>query len=126
MVISLPLEIAKREIKPGIVVLEITGAIHMGPASQRIEREVEQSLGRNENRLIFDLSKASFLDSGGLGAIVKCFCKLKQAGGSLRLAGVQGMIATVIKITKVDKVIEIYPTAVEAAGNFLPEGQGGG
>jgi anti-sigma B factor antagonist len=126
MVISLPLQIAKREIRPGIVVLEITGAIHMGPASQSIEREVEQLLGRKENRLIFDLSKTSFLDSGGLGAIVRCFCKLKESGGSLRLAGVQGMIATVIKITKVDKVIEIYPTAVEAAGNFLPEGEGGG
>jgi anti-sigma B factor antagonist len=125
MVISLPLQIAKREIRPGIVVLEITGAIHMGPASQSIEREVEQLLGRKENRLIFDLSKTSFLDSGGLGAIVRCFCKLKESGGSLRLAGVQGMIATVIKITKVDKVIEIYPTAVEAAGNFLPEGEGG-
>jgi len=126
MVISLPLEIARREIRPGIVVLEITGAIHMGPASRSIEREVEQSLGRNENRLILDLSKASFLDSGGLGTIVKCFCKLKESGGSMRLAGVQGMIATVIKITKVDKVIEIYPTAVEAAANFLPEGKGGG
>jgi hypothetical protein len=36
------------------------------------------------------------------------------------------MIATVIKITKVDKAIEIYPTAAEAAGNFLPKGEGGG
>ncbi len=124
MVISLPLQIAKREIRPGIIVLEITGAIHLGPACQRIEQEVEQLLGRSEKRLIFDLSGVSFVDSGGLGEIVKCFSKLKKSGGSLRLAGVQGMIATVIKITKVDKVIEIYPTAAEAAGNFLPEGEG--
>jgi anti-sigma B factor antagonist len=125
MVISIPLQIAKKEIRPGIVVLEMTGAIHMGPACQQIAQEVEHLLGRNENRLIFDLSKVTFLDSGGLGEIVKCFSKLKKSGGSLRLAGVQGMIATVIKITKVDKVIEIYPTAVEAAVNFLPEGEVG-
>jgi anti-sigma B factor antagonist len=121
MVISLPIQIVKKEIRPGIVVLEITGPIHMGPACQRIEHEVEQLLGRSENRVIFDLSKATFLDSGGLGEIVTCFSKLKKSGGSLRLAGVQGMIATVIKITNVDKIIEIYPTAAEAAGNFLPE-----
>jgi anti-sigma B factor antagonist len=125
MVISIPLQIAKKEIRPGIVVLEMTGAIHMGPACQRIGQEVEHLLGRNENRLIFDLSKVTFLDSGGLGEIVKCFSKVKKSGGSLRLAGVKGMIATVIKITKVDKIIEIYPTAVEAAVNFLPEGEGG-
>jgi anti-anti-sigma factor len=125
MVISLPLQITKREIKPGIVVLEIKGAIHMGPACHQITQEVEHLLGRNENRLIFDLTKASFLDSGGLGEIVRCFSKAKKSGGSLRLAGVQGMVATVIKITKVDKVIEMYPTAVDAAANFLPEGEGG-
>jgi anti-sigma B factor antagonist len=122
MVISLPLEITKKEISPGLVVLEFAGPIHMGPACQQISQHVEDHLGRGENRLIFDLSKATFLDSGGLGEIVRCYSKAKKSGGSLRLAGAQGMIATVIKITKVDKVIEMFPTSGEAAVNFLPEG----
>lgn len=126
MVISLPLQVARKEIKPGIIVLEIVGAIHMGPASQKIEQHVEQSLGRGENRMIFDLSKVTFVDSGGLGAIVRCFSKLKKSGGSLRLTGVQGAIATVMKITQVDKIIEVFPTPIEAAENFLPEGESGG
>jgi anti-sigma B factor antagonist len=126
MVISIPLEIAKREMSPGVGVLKMTGRIHSGPDCQRMGQEVEQLLGRSEMRLIFDLSRVPFVDGGGLGEIVNCFFKLKKSGGSLRLAGVQGMIATVMKITQVDKVIEIYPTAVEAAGNFLPEGEGGG
>jgi len=126
MVISLPLQVARKEIKPGIIVLEIVGAIHMGPASQKIEQHVEQSLGRSENRMIFDLSRVTFVDSGGLGAIVRCFSKLKKSGGSLRLTGVQGAIATVMKITQVDKIIEVFPTPVEAAENFLPEGESGG
>lgn len=126
MVIGLPLQITKREIQPGIVALEIVGSIHMGPACHQITQEVEHLLGRSENRVIFDLSKATFLDSGGLGEIVRCFSKIKKSGGSLRLAGAQGMIATVIKITKVDRVIEMYPTAMEAAANFLPEGNSGG
>jgi anti-anti-sigma factor len=126
MVIGVPLQIAKREIRPGIVVLEMTGRIHMGPDCQQIEQEVEQLLGRSEKRLIFDLSKVWSVDSSGVGQIVKCFSKLKNSGGSLRLAGVQGMIEGVLKLTHLDQVIEIYPTAVEAAGNFLPEGEGGG
>ncbi len=126
MVISLPLQIARKEIKPGIIVLEIEGAIHTGPASQKIEQHVEQSLGRSENRMIFDLSKVTFVDSGGLGAIVRCFSKLKKSGGSLRLTGVKGPVATVVKITQVDKLIEIFPTSVEAAENFLPEAKSEG
>ena len=125
MVIGIPLKIAKREIRPGVVVLELTGRIHMGPDCQRIEQEVEQLLDRSEKRLIFDLSKVSNVDSSGVAQIVKCFSKLKNSGGSLRLAGVTGMLVGVFKITHVDEVIEIYPTAFEAAGNFLPEGKGG-
>ncbi len=125
MVISFPLQITKKEIQPGIVVLEIAGPIHMGPACHQITQEVENSLGRSENRLIFDLTKATFLDSGGLGEIVRCFSKAKKSGGSLRTAGAQGMIATVIKLTKVDRVIEMYPTADEAAANFLSGAEGG-
>ena len=121
MVISLPLQITKKQIAPGIVVLELAGPSHMGPACHQISQHVEEHLGRSENWVIFDLSKATFLDSGGLGEIVRCFSKMKKSGGSLRLAGAQGMIATVIKITKVDKVIEMFPTAGEAAVNFRPE-----
>jgi hypothetical protein len=36
------------------------------------------------------------------------------------------MIASVLKMAKVDKIIEIYPTAAEAAGNFLPAGEAEG
>lgn len=122
MVVGTPLQIARKEIKPGVVVLEMTGRIVAGPDCARIGQEVEQMVGRSERWIIFDFSKVSFVDSGGLGEVVKCFSKLKKAGGSLRLVGVQGMIATVVKITQVDKVIEIFPTAAEAAGNFLPEG----
>jgi anti-sigma B factor antagonist len=123
MVIDSPLQIVKREIKPGVVVLEMTGRIHMGLACQRIEQEVEQLLGRSEKRLIFDISKVWSVDSSGVGQIVKCFSKLKNSGGSLRLAGVQGMIVSVLKLTRVDEIIGIYPTALEAAGDFLSEGE---
>lgn len=124
MVIGPPLKIAKSEIKPGVVVLEMTGPIHMGPDCQRLGQEVEQLLGRSEKRLILDVSKVSTVDSTGLGQIVRCFSKLKTSGGSLRLAGVQGMLAGVLKMTGVDKVIAIYPTAFEAAGDFPSEGEG--
>jgi len=126
MVFGIPLKITKIEIRPGVIVLEMTGQIYMGPDCQRIQQEVEQLLGRSEKRIIFDLERVSYVDSSGVGAIVKCFCTLKKSGGSLRLAGVKGMIANVLKMSQVDKIIEIYPTAVEAAGNFLPAGEAEG
>ena len=126
MVFGIPLKITKIEIRPGVIVLEMTGQIYMGPDCQRIQQEVEQLLGRGEKRIIFDLERVSYVDSSGVGTIVKCISTLKKSGGSLRLAGVNGMIASVLKMTQVDKIIEIYPTAAEAAGNFLLAGEAEG
>jgi anti-anti-sigma regulatory factor len=44
--------------------------------------------------------------------------KLKNAGGGLRIAAVQSMIDHSLKLTKVDKVIEIFPTVDQAAKGF--------
>jgi hypothetical protein len=36
----------------------------------------------------------------------------------MHLAGIQGMIGGVLRLTKVDRLIKIYPTAKEAAASF--------
>jgi anti-sigma B factor antagonist len=123
VVIGFPLEIKKKDIKPGTVVLELTGRITMGPDCWQIEKEVEQLLQQNQKHVILDLSGISMIDSTGIGQIVKCLCRLKNFGGSLRLAGLKGMVDGVFKITKVDQVIGIYPTAMEAAANSPSEAQ---
>lgn len=116
------MEIKKKEIKPGIVVVEMTGRITMGPECQQLEQELEQLLRKNEKRVIFDLSGISTIDSTGIGKIVRCFSQLKKSGGTLRLAGVSGMLEGVFKITQVNKVIGMYPTASDAAESFQSEG----
>jgi anti-anti-sigma factor len=121
MVIGLPLEIKKKEIKPGIVVLELTGRITMGPDCWQIEKEVGQLLSQNQRHIILDLSGISIVDSTGIGQIVRCLSKLKNSGGSLRLAGLKGMVEGVFKITRVDQAIGIYPTVVEAAASHSAE-----
>jgi anti-sigma B factor antagonist len=121
MVIGLPLEIKKKEIIPGIVVLELTGRITMGPDCWQIEKEVGQLLSQNQKHIILDLSGISIVDSTGIGQIVRCLSKLKNSGGSLRLAGLKGMVEGVFKMTRVDQAIGIYSTVVEAAASHSAE-----
>jgi anti-sigma B factor antagonist len=111
---------AKKQVEPGIVVLEMAGRFLMGPDCQQIDREVETHILRDEKSFIFDLSAVDHVDSAAVGQIVKCYSRLKKSGGMLRLAGVSGMVEGVLKLTQVHKVIEIYPTAQEAAKDFPP------
>jgi len=112
------MKFAKKQIEPGIVVLEMSGRFLMGPDCQQVDREVQAHISRSEKSFIFDLSAVEHMDSAAVGQIVKCYSSLKKSGGTLRLAGVKGMVDGVLKMMQVNKVIEIYPTAQEAATDF--------
>ena len=114
------MEFTKKQIQPGVVVLEMTGSIRIGPNCQQIEQAVEDLIRHHETRVIFDFSGVPFIDSSGMGTLVRCLAKLKKLGGTLRLAGVKGMVEGVLKLTQIDKVIEIYPTASEASKDLPP------
>ena len=73
---------------------------------------------RKSQKVVFDLSDVIYLDSSGVGILMMCHAKLKKAGGSLHIAGAQGMVEETLEITSVNKIVKLYPTAVEAAQAF--------
>ena len=114
------MEFTKKQTQPGVVLLEMTGSIRIGPNCQQIEQAVDDMIRRHETRAIFDLSGVSFIDSSGVGTLVRCLAKLKKLGGTLRLTGVKGMVEGVLKLTQIDRVLEIYPTASDALRDLPP------
>jgi len=114
------MEFTEKPIRPGVVVLEMTGSIRLGPNCKQIEHVVDGMIHRHETQIIFDLSGVSFIDSSGIGILVKCLVKLKKLGGTLRLTGVKGMVEGVLKLTQIDRVLGVYPTASEALRDLPP------
>ena len=109
------MQIVKKEFKPGIIILELSGPLQMGVECKQLELALDQLLRDGHTSVVLDLSKLSKLDSGGLGTIVNCFSRLKTAGGALCLAGTTGMIDGVLKLAHADRFLKSYATAREAA-----------
>lgn len=112
------MDISKKELKPGITVLELSGPLQMGVECKQLELALDQLIREKQTRVVLDLSKLTKLDSGGLGKLVNCFCRLKTAGGALCLAGTTGMIDGVLKLAHADHFLKAYRTAREAAESF--------
>lgn len=112
------LNVQRKSVEPDVVVLEMSGRIAMGSDSQRIEWGLAELLKENHKKIVFDLSDVIYLDSSGVGILMMCHAKLKKAGGSLHIAGAQGMVAETLDITSVSKIVNLYPTADEAAQAF--------
>ncbi len=112
------MQIVKKEFKPGIIILELTGPLQIGVECKQLELTFDQLLHDGNTRVVLDLSKLTKLDSAGLGKIVNCFSRMKTAGGALCLAGTTGMIDGVLKLTHADRFLKAYPTSREAAESF--------
>ncbi|MFZ0803930.1 MAG: STAS domain-containing protein, partial [Terriglobales bacterium] len=93
------LEIQIKQLSPDIVVLEIKGKITIGRDCQHLEWTTESLVKENKKKIIFDLTGVTHIDSTGIGIIVMSAGKVKEAGGQLRLAGVNSHVEHVLKLT---------------------------
>ena len=114
------MQLVKKQVRPGVVVVEVLDSIRMGPNCQALEKQIDEAIQQNEPWVIFDLSRVTYVDSSGVGTIVRILGRLKKAGGTLRLAGVKGMVEGVLKLTQVVRIIDCYPTAADASKDLPP------
>jgi anti-anti-sigma factor len=112
------LEVRRKHIEPDVVLVEIVGKVVYGSECQQIEWLTAELLEKGEKKVIFDISGVYRLDSSGVGIIVMCSGKMKEAGGELRIAGAEGNVKTVLKTTEVDKILALYPSSAEALVGF--------
>jgi anti-sigma B factor antagonist len=64
--------------------------------------------------IILDFSQVPYVDSAGVGAIVNAHVSLTNSGRRLALVAVQDRIKTLMKVTRVEEVLRIFPTLQEA------------
>jgi anti-sigma B factor antagonist len=63
------------------------------------------------DNVVLDVSELEFIDSTGLGVVLGAMRRLREGGGSLSIAGAQGIVRRVLEITDLDKVIPLVDGA---------------
>ncbi len=106
----------------GCTVVEVHGDLDMATAPQ-LRAGLERLVGAGERQVVMDFAGVGFMDSSGLGTLVVMFKAVREVGGRLCLAAVQPPVLSVLSITSVDQVIDIYPD-VQAAEADVPSVNG--
>jgi anti-anti-sigma factor len=114
------LNVQKKSPSSSVGILELHGRLMMGNDSRQVEWSVDEWIKGGVKSIVLDLSDLDMIDSTGVGIIVMCHAKLEKAGGSLRIAGTQGIIQDILHMTHVDRIVRFFATAEEASENFAP------
>ena len=104
----------------GCTVVRVGGELDMdtGPQLQDVLQEVAD--GGGARQVLLDFAEVTFMDSSGLGLLVEWFKTLRDGGGRLCLAAVQPPVRTVLVLSAVDQVVEVYDTVAAAEADMLP------
>ena len=99
----------------GVAVLQVEGQLIVG---NRQELKDTAALDRGERRILIDFSRTGYIDSSGLGALVSISKRIREAGGELRLSGLNEDLRSLFELTKLDTLFTIADTPQQALGSF--------
>ena len=73
-----------------VVVLDLEGRLTLGDGAELLRDKVASVVFQGNSKVILNLAGVPYIDSGGLGELVRCSMAAKKANGSVKLIGVTG------------------------------------
>jgi len=96
-----------------ITIAELSGNIMGGPDFDKFHGDIKAALEAGARRFLFDFSKATWINSTGLGIIVACHLSISGAAGRMVICGSNKRIEGVYYVSRLEKIFETHPS-VEA------------
>jgi len=107
-----------------VVVIRCQGRIVAGAEVEALQAELEKQTklpGTNfliAKRVVLQLAEADYIDSSGVGALVRMFSVLRAAGGGLKLCQLSPFVLRVLEVTNMLSVFLTYSSEREAIEAF--------
>jgi anti-sigma B factor antagonist len=79
---------------------------------------VTRLVDSGKTKIILNLADVPYVDSAGLGEIVRCYTTVSRKGGQLKLVNLTKKIKDLLAITKLLTVFEAYDSEEEATRSF--------
>ncbi len=102
----------------GVTVVRVGEPRLMYPLLSEFSSVVTQLIAAGERKVIVDLSAVGYVDSATIGCLMDLYRQASAAGGSLKLAGVQKRVETMLTMTGAQNFIEVHPDEPSAVKSF--------
>ena len=106
-------EITKRE-SGGLAVIQVNGRIALNEGTAMLREAIHASLGNGSTRILLNLGGVQFIDSAGIGELVRSLTTVRRSGGQMRLVSPSRNVQDMLKTTTLDRVFEIDPDETAA------------
>ena len=101
-----------------VLILDVKGRITLGEGDELLKDKVNSLLNQGQKKIILNLAEVPYIDSAGLGEIVRTYTTVSRQGGHLKLLSLTKRITDLLSITKLLTVFETFDSENEAVQSF--------
>ena len=111
------MEIVERTVSD-VTVLDLKGKMTLGEGDELLKDKINSLLAAGKKKLLLNLEGVPYIDSAGLGEVVRTYTTVSRQGGSLKLLNLTKRIEDLLSITKLLTVFETFDSEAEAVKSY--------
>lgn len=108
----------QQEKNGAVTIVRLNGKLMGGPDAETFQNIIKDLVGQERKKVLVDMGKVSWVNSTGLGILISGYTTLKNAGGTLKLVGVNKRIDQIFMVTKLHTIFESFDEENSALASF--------
>jgi anti-sigma B factor antagonist len=102
----------------GVTILDLKGKMTLGEGDELLKDKINSLLQQDRKQIVLNLENVPYIDSAGLGEIVRTYTTVSRQSGKLKLLNLTKRITDLLSITKLLTVFETYDSESDAIKSF--------
>lgn len=111
------MKIEKRK-KNDVVIFDLKGKILIGEGIEQLREAINSTIKEKETKILLNFKDVPYLDSTGLGEVVRSYTSVKKEGGSVKIINLTQKVRDLLSVTKLITVFETFEDEDAAAASF--------
>jgi anti-sigma B factor antagonist len=108
----------EERIVSNVTILDLKGKITLGEGDEVLKDKINSLMHQDRKRILLNFADVPYVDSAGLGEIVRTYTTVSRQGGQLKLVNLTKRITDLLSITKLLTVFETFESEPEALQSY--------
>jgi anti-sigma B factor antagonist len=100
-------EVTTRELDR-IIIVDAVGRLTVSDSHTRLRDLIHVFADGGHKKFLLNLAGVDFIDSDGMGELVRCHSVVRQRGGEMKLLHVNKRVQDLLQITRLNTLFEVH------------------
>jgi anti-sigma B factor antagonist len=101
-----------------VTILDLKGKVTLGEGDEVLKDKINSLMHQDRKRILLNFADVPYIDSAGLGEVVRTYTTVSRQGGQLKLVNLTKRITDLLMITKLLTVFETFESERDALQSF--------